>query len=93
MDINLFVFFTLFGFLCLILSRMTRYTGLGFGLGIIATMIFVLMGLLVGTGELITSTVYTDSPQVVPLDLGLSADNILIVYLALAMICVFVGLD
>ncbi len=93
MDLNLFVFFTLFGFLCLILSRITRYTGLGFGMGIIATLVFVLIGLMIGTGELITSTVYTDSPQVVPLNLGLSADNILIIYLSLALISVFVGFD
>lgn len=93
MDFNLFVFLTLFGFLCLFLSRLSRSSGMGFGLGIIATMIFVLLGLLIGSGELITQTVYTDSPQLVTLNLGITNDQLAIIYFALAILSIFVGID
>jgi len=66
---------------------------MGFGLGIIATMIFVLLGLLIGSGELITQTVYTDSPQLVTLNLGITNDQLAIIYFALAILSIFIGVD
>ncbi len=95
MDITLFIFFTLFGFLCLFLSRDARNSGLGFGLGIIATMVFILIGLLIGGDQepITTTLVINNSAEIVPIMLGISNDNVAILYFALAILSIFIGVD
>jgi len=82
MDITIFIMFIGFATILSILAYLFK-GNLGLGLAFIAAGFFIVIGLMIGSGELITSTVYFDITTTTDhiYDLGISSTNIMIFFI------------
>lgn len=81
MDLNIFIVFVALALILTILAYFIR-GNLGLSLAFLSAGIMFLLGILIGTGEPITSTIYFDSTTFTDhiYNLGISATNIMIFF-------------
>lgn len=87
MNITIFVFFIALGLTLSVLAYLIR-GNLGLGLAFIGAGIFMVVGMAIGNGETITSTVYFDTTTFTThvYDLGISATNIMIFFILIGIL-------
>ena len=87
MDLNIFIVFVALAVVLSIIAYLIR-GNLGLSLAFLSAGLFILIGVMIGTGESITSTVYFDSTTFTThsYNLGISATNIMIFFMLLGIL-------
>lgn len=88
MDITILILFTVVGFMCILLARIYKNTGISHGFSVMAMLVFVLLALVFVREETVT-VVAGSVPGLFVIPLGLSSDHLSIIYLSFSLLAFY----
>lgn len=93
MDLSLFIFFVSLAIVLFILSWIFS-GGIRVGLGMLSAGFFMLIGLAIGTGTDITSTIVFDTVTsvTIPLDLGIQSEHVMMFFVMMGLVAMFASI-